>query len=436
MSDIFDEITLLKDEVSSIRRIGHESFSVIIGNYWLFTFIILLIISLLTRQVPLLLISMLFLLTGGIARLWDRYCFSRFEYRRRVRPSRAFFGDQVHLEIEFSNRKLLPLPWVQIDEEIPLEITLLSGKTSPSHRPMRVFLNDFVSMGWYHRITRRYPLLCTQRGLFQFGPTSIRSGDLFGIFHREMETYKFNYLLVYPKIVSLEKLGIPSRQAFGDIRTRQHIFEDPVLTMGVRDYRYGDSLKRINWKATARVGKLQTRVYEPTTTTDMSIFLDVRTIKPFLWGSRPELLELVVISAASIANYAISIGYRTGLYANHRKRIPDEPIRIPPGQHKDQLMRILESLAQVTPFETMSIDKLVQNESRNLPWGSTVVVITATPTDALLSTLYNMKRIGRRVVLILVGGTKTAVSEDSLTVYHIPEDIPWQDIETLPISGV
>jgi len=436
MADGLDEITLLKDEVSSTRRVGNESISRIIGNYWLFTFAVLLIISLLTKQTPLLLISMLFFFTGGVARLWDRYCLSRIEYRRRLRPNRAFIGDEVYLEIELTNRKPLPLPWVRIDDELPLEIELLKGRTSPSHREKRMFLNDFLSLGWYHRITRRYPLRCTQRGLFHFGPTSIRSGDIFGIFSREMETFKMNYLMVYPKIVSLEKLGIPSKQAFGEIRTRQHIFEDPVLTLGIRDYQTGDSLKRIHWKATARHGKLQTKIFEPTTTTDMSIFLDVRTIKPSLWGSRPDLFELAIIAAASISSYGISAGYRTGLYVNQRKQIPDVPIRIPPGQHKDQLMQILEALAQVLPFETMPIDRLVRNESQNLAWGSTMVVITAMPTDALLSTLFNMRKGGRRVVLILIGGTRTAVSGESLTVYNIREDIPWRDMETLPITGV
>ena len=428
-----DEMTLLKDEVSSSRRVTNAAFSKVIGNYWLFITVLLLIISLLMKQVPLLLISLLFFLTGGVARLWERYCLSRVEYRRRLSTHRAFFGDEVQLEIEVANRKPLPLPWIQVEDAIPSDVTLLKGRTSPSYRPDRLILNNLLSLGWYHRITRRYTMRCLQRGYFTFGPTRIRSGDLFGIFNREKEIRQEDYLIVYPRIVPLEKLGIAANQPAGDIRTRRHIFEDPILTLGVREYRSGDSLKRIHWKTTARLGQLQTKVFEPTTTTDMTIFLDVRTIRPSLWGYGPQLLELAIIAAASISNHALKEGYRVGLYANKRKRFPDELIRIPPSQHTNQLLRILEALAQIGPTEVMNIDRLVQNESRNLTWGSTMVVITAMPTDALLSTLAKMRRGGRRVALIVVGGPAPSMRKDGISVYHIREEIAWRELETLSV---
>jgi len=268
-----------------------------------------------------------------------------------------------------------------------------------------------------------------RRGYFVFGPTSIRSGDLFGFFSRQIEIKTVDYLMVYPKIVSLEKLGIPSKQPLGNIRTRRHIFEDPILTSGVRDYHSGDSLKRIHWKSSARLGKLQSKVFEPTTTTDMGIFLDVRTIKPAFWGGVPELLELAILVAASISNYAITAGYRVGLYVNQHKRFVDEPIRVPPSQHTDQLMYILEALAHTHSHETIPITRLIQKEGRNLSWGSTVVVISAMPIDTLFSTLVNIKKAGRNVVLIVIGGPEPSTSKNGLTVYHIPEDIAWRELE-------
>jgi len=435
MVDMLDEMTLLKDEVSSTRRVTSVAFSKLLGNYWLSTTLLLFIISLLMHQVPLLLISLIFFLTGGVARLWERHCLTRLEYSRRLSANRVFFGDEVQLEIEVANRKPLPLPWIQIDDEIPSEVTLLKGRTSSSYEPGRVFLRNLLSLGWYHKVKRLYPMRCLQRGCFAFGPTHIRSGDLFGVFNREMEIHRVNYLMVYPKIVPLEKLGIPSNQPIGDIRTRRHIFEDPILTLGVREYHYGDSLKRIHWKTTARLGQLQTKVFEPTTTTDMGVFLDVRTIKPTFWGSVPELLELGIMTAASISNHAMAAGCRVGLYVNQRKRFPDEPISIPPSQHADQLLHILEALAQILPSETMPIARLVQNESRNFAWGSTMVVITAMPTDALFSTLVKMKRGGRSVVLIMIGGSEPSISKDGLTVYHIREDVAWRELEMLSIKS-
>jgi hypothetical protein len=95
----------------------------------------------------------------------------------------------------------------------------------------------------------------------------------------------------------------------------------------------------------------------------------------------------------------------------------------------------LEALAQVHPLETKPIARLIQNESQNLAWGSTVVVISAMPTDALVSTLVRMKRGGRRVTLIVIGGSEPPVSRDGLTVYHIRDDVIWHDLETLDVQG-
>jgi len=406
-----------------------------LGSYWLFIAALLFIISLVLHQVPLLLVSLLFILVGGVARLWERYCLTRIEYRRQLSANRVFFGEEVQLEVEVANRKPLPLPWIQVDDEMPSEVTVLKGRTVPAHEPTRVLLSNLLSLGWYHKVKRRYPMRCLQRGCFTFGPTRIRSGDLFGFFSRQMEIKQVDYLTVYPKIVPLEKLGIPSKQPLGDIRTRRHIFEDPILVSGVRDYHFGDSLKRIHWKTSARLGRLQSKVFEPTTTTDMGIFLDVRTMKPAFWGSVPYLLELGIMAAASISNHAMAAGYRVGLYVNQHKRFLDEPIRVPPSQHTDQLLHILEALAQTHPSETIPIARLVQRESRSLPWGSTIVVISAMPTDTLFSTLVKMKRAGRSVALIVVGGSEPSISKDDLTVYHIRDDVAWRELEMISMAG-
>jgi uncharacterized protein (DUF58 family) len=450
---IEDQIALKADEASSIRRVNKKTFSLLVGNYWLLFSAALLILSVIINQIPLLLVSLIFFLTGSIARIWDRYCLSRIEFRRKLSSQRAFFGDKVYLEISVANRKPLPLPWFQIEEEIPADLTITTessqrpeqeqntgiredlAKYGWYNRDNRTNISHNISLGWYNRVTRRYPVTCDRRGLFAFGPTRIRSGDLFGIFSRESHIMKQHYLIVYPKMVPLEQLGIPSRQLFGDVRTRSHIFEDPVLTMGIRDYHFGDSLKRVHWKATARTRKLQTKVFELTTTTDIALFLDVRTTNLTIFGVVPELLELAIVTAASITNYTISSGYRTGLYVNQRKRFPDEPMRVPPGQHSDQMMHILDALAQVTAFEAMPITRFLQNESRNLSWGTTIMVISSYVTDELLSTLYSMKRSGRKIVLVTVGDQTPVSSTDDLTVFNVSESISWRDIDSVSLRG-
>ena len=131
---IEDEIALKLDEASSIRHVNKKTFSLLVGNYWLLFSAALLILSLIINQIPLLLVSLIFFLTGSIARIWDRYCLSRIEFRRKLSSERAFFGDRIYLEISVANRKPLPLPWFQIEEEIPADISVTSDSSLLSQR--------------------------------------------------------------------------------------------------------------------------------------------------------------------------------------------------------------------------------------------------------------------------------------------------------------
>ena len=403
------------------------------GDYWLFFAVLILIISLATHQVPLVLVTLLFILTGGVSRLWNRFCLRRVEYRRWLSRKQVFFGEEIVYELEITNRKPLPLPWLQVDDELPENVTLLKGKATSSHDD-RVLLSNMFPVNMYHRVTRRFPMRCQKRGLFIFGPAFIRSGDLFGFFRKSIQIEELDYLLVYPRLVPLEKLGIPSQQFFGDIRLKRHLFQDPVLTAGVRDYQSGDSLKRIHWKSTARLGKLQTKLYEPTTTVDVSIFLDVRTLRAPLQGSVQQLQELGIIAAASIAQAALKGGFRVGLYVNQITRFSRGMVRVPHSQHPDQMVRILEALAQLHQVETIPVTRFIHQEARSLPWGSTLLVISAQPVEEMMAALMDLTRVGRSVALVKVGGEKPEIYSGNLPVYHISDDVAWELIKEIGLD--
>jgi uncharacterized protein (DUF58 family) len=406
----------------------------VIGGLWLVVTIVLLVLSIASQQVSLFLIALLFFLTGWVARLWSKYCLQRLEFRRTLGSHRVFFGEEIEMEIEVANRKPLPLPWLHVEDAIPKEVTLLKGKPTVDYSMTHLLLTNIFNVSWYQKIKRRYHLKCLQRGYFSFGPTTLSSGDVFGFYKKYEELDNIDHLMVYPKMVPLDKLGIPSRQPLGEIRTRNHLFHDPVLTMGIREYRYGDSLKSIHWKSTARTGALQTKIYEPTTTVDMGIFLDVRTVKPPYQGVITAKLELAIVTAASLANEALSEGYRVGLYVNQNRLDSLEMKHIHPSRHPDQLKYILETLAPLKPLDTIPVSELVAVEGRNLSWGSTMVVISAAPTEQLLSALFRVKRVGRKVTLITIGG-EVSINTNGLTVYNVSEDVPWQELESLKLGA-
>jgi uncharacterized protein (DUF58 family) len=403
------------------------------SSIWLSVAVILLIAGLLWRQAPLVLVGALLTLVEVMTRLWESHGLDKVVYERKLSAARVFCGEEIHLESRITNGKPLPLPWISVEDEIPHALNMLTGKASPSPNPGRMEITNLFPLMWYEKVTRRYRVGCPVRGFYTFGPTRIATGDILGLVDIDERLSKTDDLIVYPKIVPLDKLGIPSTNLFGEVRGKRRIFEDPILTLGIRDYQSGDSLKRIHWKSTARSGRLQTKLFEPSTTMDMGIFLDVRTTMPPMWGTFPQLTELGIVAAASLCYHAMLEGFRVGLYVNEWRYQGKEPIRIPPSQHAAQLPQMLETLARIdaAPSECLPMPTFVLQEGTALPLGSAIVVISAAPTEGLASSLHKMKRAGRVVALVAMGEVPAPGPDSGLSVYRIPPDVRWQDLKSL-----
>jgi uncharacterized protein (DUF58 family) len=250
----------------------------------------------------------------------------------------------------------------------------------------------------------------------------VTSGDIFGLFRDEYSFPALNWLIVYPRILPIEELGLPPKDPFGEVKAWQRIYEDPSRTIGVRDHHPDDGFRRVHWKATARKQKLQVKVYEPTTSFTLVTFVNVATFDKYWYGTIPELLERCITVAASICHFATERRYVVGLIANGCIPRSDQPIKVLPGRSPQQLTRILEALAAVTPIAMQDISDLLSRESPRLPWGATLAVVTANVNDELCSTLLRLHAAGRRLVLISLSqdSPDPAVSELILT-YHLPD---------------
>ena len=405
------------------------------GTGWLLLALALLVTAVVLRQGSVLLVAILLFLLFGVSWIWSKYALRRVEYSRHLSATHAFFGDEITIELSITNRKILPLPWIQVDEELDEHMLLPNTVlTTQSYRQGRLLLRNLMPLGWYHRVKRIYTMRCMKRGYFAFGPTTIQSGDYFHFHVQQMEIAKPEYLVVYPRILPLAKLGIASRDPFGDIRLQRHLFQDPVRVSSIREYTPGDPLKRIHWKASARVGTLQTKVFEHTTSSDLAIFLDVRSVKHPFWGEITQLLETATIAAASIANYALDKGYRVGLFVNHPYPDSSQLMKLLPSSHAEQLLRILETLAMVMPTESIAFEELISREAGKLPWVSTLVAITAIPTPELIATLESFHRTGRPVAVILVGSEEPKFNMDGLVYYRVPAEIAWEKVESVGVD--
>ena len=422
---------------------------------WYFLGLVIFGASVPFHQPLLIVIGLLVLVVIGTTDIWYVFCLRHLRYQRHFSEERALFGEEVTLSLALENAKMLPLPWVEVEDILPRALTLANQQLRTSLVGDTATLENLFSTRWYERVTRRYTLQCTARGVHKFGPTVVRSGDVFGFFSNEVSIDNWQYLLVYPLVVPLTSFSLPARHPFGDRRAPRRLLEDPSRVIGVRDYAYGDSLRRVHWKATARTLQMQSKVYEATTTYTMALFLNVGGQFDSIYGVQTDILELAICATASVADWALNEGYAVGLYANTLMFIPEEHlqyadeeedetgqgisealaaqmkrrrIHLPPSSSTDQRRRIMDVLARIQPYFGSTLDEILQAERTNLAAGTTVIIVTSTVSDRLLDTLTRLKQSGHGVTLLYAGDALPPLRLAGVPIHHLGGSETWKKL--------
>ena len=368
---------------------------------WIPLMAVLIILGLFLQVPMLVALPTMLAVVIGIANWWKNRALNSVVYHRRPFYRRAFPGETVPLKIEIENRKLLPLSWLRVQDPWPRSVGPEEyDDLAPTHLPNEGMLTNVFSLRWYERARREYNLKFRKRGVYTVGPVRMQSGDLFGMYEDVRDVGPTEILTVFPELLPLRELDLPADDPFGDIRSRRRLFEDPNRPMGVREYRPEDEFRRVHWPATARTGQLQVKVYQPTSAQVMVLCLNVLTTARHWEGTNPALLEYMVQATATLANQGILDGFSVGLISNGALSNSDQPFRIPPGRSPRQLAHLLETLAGVTPLVTAQFERYLMREAPRVPFGSTLVILSATHSPELSETLLLLKRHSRRVTLI------------------------------------
>ena len=386
---------------------------------WMLIFVVLTLIGIFTGEGLLIGFSVMGLLVVGTARLWNKVSLEDVTYEREFSQRRVFIGETATLSITLTNRKPLPLGRVRIEDELPACMSLDGGDVVGSPNPEGQTLRHSTSMSWYERVRWTYQFQCNRRGFFRVGPSNLRSGDLLGFFSSESEQRDRDYVLVYPRIVSLPEIGMPAASPLGETRGGIRIYEDMSRPMGLRDYQVGDPLKTVDWKNTARMQELQVRTYEPSSSMTVVLAVAVDTMAHTWEGYSAIHLERIITAAASLAVYASERQYNLGLFSNGTPVLADRPMKIAPSQSPEQLTIILEALASIRPLPMGSIAGQLAQEWRRFPLGATIVVILSLLTDDLPQILEDMRTHGYKLVVVYVGDDDCPPMPEGIILHEI-----------------
>jgi uncharacterized protein (DUF58 family) len=371
----------LADRARTVRALDRE--------LWLaLVFVGLAAVGWWLHSLPLAIVGALGALTSATLYLWQRECLTGVTYRRTLAVSRANFREEVSLSIEIVNDKLLPVTWLHVDDIVPGPLELRGAPVTSDRGKAR--LVNILPLLPYQRVRRRITVVCAERGLHVFGPATLRSGDPVGLRTRSVRVPDQAQLLVYPKVFGLGPPGVVSRVLVGDIRARQQFLEDPSRISGVREYRAGDPLRSIDWRATARSTALLVREFEPTVSLRVAIFADFQVPHLRRWSADTSQLEFVIAIAASLLSELAQQRVAIGLFASGR--VDDAPIAFPSSLSPSQLPLVLEALARCRASSLVPFSSVLTAENGRVRRDTSVVVVASDFPAATLEALSDLRR--------------------------------------------
>jgi uncharacterized protein (DUF58 family) len=120
-----------------------------------------------------------------------------------------------------------------------------------------------------------YQLRVGARGIHHLGPIRIHVIDRFGMVHRVINAGGRDEVIVHPRVVALDAFvlsGASVGSGSGHLGARGAATDDVIP----REYRSGDEMRRVDWKASARTGSLMVRSEENPWRSAVTLIVDLK----------------------------------------------------------------------------------------------------------------------------------------------------------------
>ena len=262
-----------------------------------------------------------------------------FEITRTLPPGQVYEKDQVVVTISVRNRG--PRASLEIVDGLPPAVQVSKGSN-----------HLFASLAEGESREFAYSLIPGLFGNYTFGPLQARATTRFATKSEERTFESYNTLRVYPEIKYLRRVDLRHsrpRNWPGETPTRHP--GQGLEFYGIREYSPGDSVKRINWLASARTGQMMLNQYMNESGGETVVVLDYRSSS--MVGTPPDMVGAhSVRGAAALCYRLLRDRNRVGLVGVGRRMV-----KVPPAFGRRQFEKILAALITMEPSrDDLSID--------------------------------------------------------------------------------
>lgn len=322
-------------------------------------------------------------------------------------------GEQFDIIAVITNRGILPVNYIRITETIPRQISIdvesvKSGISGGVSLRQTEFSNKLTSSAYlmpYQRLTRRIPITAVERGCFLFGSTHLLGGDFLGLSAKDLWQSASMEVVALPRPYECEAISKLLGGYLGDVSVRRFILEDPVLTLGFRDYTGNEPQKQIAWAQTARTGAIMVKKYDYTLEATASVLVNIEhTVYENEGNCRKydDAVEKCFSAARSVCEYLDSHGikycFRSNISSPGARHSLDS---IPDGLGNSHLFSILEGLGRAVYVKAEPFVNILARSAHSAESGRSFIIITPEALDEYTPFIRMLENISGVPVLVM-----------------------------------
>jgi len=327
-------------------------------------------------------------------------------YRMEIEKKYYEIGEEIEVHSIVENKKPLTVSFLKITEAFPKNFSI-------SNNTYTLFIMP------YQRVKRTYKVFVRKRGLYAIGDVQLRLGDFIGLKSKNEYVEMSNEVVIYPERVDLKKNIIPIGSLSGDISVKRWILEDPLMTIGIREYTGNEPQRFIHWPSSLKYGNLMVKNFDFTTDNSVIILLNIETMKPCWKPVEEDIIEKAISLTRAVIEEFEDAKIPYGLATNaHNERSEQRGYFYHPGLGQNHLANFLKVLGEIHYRIPSFFENTVRETRKRQGNYTTVVIITPRILESYIEPINLLDRAVSRTVVISIEEENLEVLSNSIIKYR------------------
>ncbi|HSH36625.1 DUF58 domain-containing protein, partial [Schnuerera sp.] len=329
----------------------------------------------------------------GFNKLSMKYGLKNLKYRRTLSKNMIEIGEFFEVNTVIENKKPFPVTYLRITERFPTVLDYSGNVDKEKIGDYFEFTTTLFVMP-YQRVKRIYSFFGNKRGCFIFRNVDLKVGDFIGLNTSSITENYLHELVVLPKPLDLDKNLVLYGSYYGQISVKRWIIDDPLMTVGIREYTGNEPEKHIHWPSSLKYGNLMVKNFDFTTEHSVNIILNVESAKPFWSNIEKDEIETCISLCRGIVEELeqnnIPYSFVNNSYGGYK--IDDI--------YSNNYEYVLNSLGRVSYGVAVEFETLINEIVNKRNSFTTFIIITPRIFNSYIEPLEKLKTNNNKLILI------------------------------------